>query len=142
MENVVNYVHLISTVAMVGIIWFVQISHYPLLAFVPSDSFSTYERQHVYRVTFVVGPLMLMEVFSSAYLLLAHSEKVFVWVPFVLLIFIWLSTLFLQVPCHRILENGKDDGAIQKLVRTNWIRTVFWTARGFFAVYLFSVINI
>ncbi|MGI9470789.1 MAG: hypothetical protein ACR2NZ_04615, partial [Rubripirellula sp.] len=48
----------------------------------------------------------------------------------VLIVLIWLSTAFLQVPCHQQLSNGFDEAAYRRLVSSNWIRTALWTARG------------
>ena len=52
----------------------------------------------------------------------------------VLLAVIWASTAFLQVPCHKRLEQGLEWAAASRLVRTNWIRTMAWTARGVLAI--------
>ena len=139
-ELFLHYTHMISTLSMGAIIWFVQISHYPLLLFVPSQDFAKYERQHVYRVTFIVGPLMLLEVFSASFLLLKTTQEhmMLLTIGFISLIFIWISTLILQIPCHRILEKRKDDEVIKKLIKTNWIRTFLWTSRSVLAILIFS----
>jgi hypothetical protein len=47
----------------------------------------------------------------------------------ILLFIIWASTIFLQVPCHRDLEERYDAETHNELVRSNWIRTFAWTAR-------------
>ena len=47
-----------------------------------------------------------------------------------LVVLIWLSTAFIQVPCHEKLVKGFDPDAYKRLVQSNWIRTVAWTARG------------
>jgi hypothetical protein len=39
------------------------------------------------------------------------------------------STVFVQVPAHGRLTGGFDLAVVRRLVRTNWIRTVGWTAR-------------
>jgi hypothetical protein len=36
---------------------------------------------------------------------------------------------------HNALANGFDAQAHARLVDTNWIRTLAWTARGIFALY-------
>jgi len=41
-----------------------------------------------------------------------------------------LSTLVVQVPLHRQLAQRHDSRLAQRLVTTNWIRTMAWTARG------------
>ena len=38
MDDFVLTVHLVSACIMVGVIWFVQLVHYPLLAVVPVES--------------------------------------------------------------------------------------------------------
>jgi hypothetical protein len=47
----------------------------------------------------------------------------------ILLLPIWLSTTFLQVPAHRRLSSGFDDRVASRLVETNWLRTALWSAR-------------
>jgi hypothetical protein len=43
---------------------------------------------------------------------------------------VWASTAVLQVPRHQTLAASFDAAAHADLVRTNWIRTVAWSARG------------
>jgi hypothetical protein len=47
-----------------------------------------------------------------------------------LLVAIWASTFLVQVPLHNALVDGFDAGAHGSLVRTNWVRTIGWSARG------------
>jgi len=123
--------HAFATLAMVGLIWFVQVVHYPLFARVGSESYTAYQTAHMRRTSFVVGPLMLTELAAALLIVLGD------WAPrpiaiagLVLLAIAWLSTFFLQVPRHAKLERGFDPRAAASLVATNWIRTVAWTARG------------
>jgi hypothetical protein len=44
-------------------------------------------------------------------------------------IILWLVTFIFSVPLHNKLLQGKDHLHIQKLVRTNWIRTLLWWTR-------------
>ena len=60
------------------------------------------------------------------------------WVGVGLLAGAWLSTALIQVPCHRRLERGFDAAAHARLVRTNWIRTALWSARGIVALVLLA----
>ncbi|MHC4828891.1 MAG: hypothetical protein ACYTFT_00815 [Planctomycetota bacterium] len=125
-----------STLAMVGLIWFVQVVHYPLMARVGVDGFHAYESAHVESTTRVVVPLMLIELATAVLLCLVGGA-----VPFpqaalglVLLVGIWLSTFALQVPLHTRLSQRFDAEAHRRLVRTNWIRTALWTARATLAL--------
>lgn len=122
--------HAFATIAMTGVIWFVQVVHYPLFAAVGAEQFLAFEARHVRRTTWVVAPLMLVELATTAALALAPATRgPLTWSGIALLAVAWLSTAFLQVPLHRRLERGFDPDAARRLVATNWIRTVAWTAR-------------
>ncbi len=125
-------INLIATAFMTGLIWFVQIVHYPLFSFIPKEQIQRYEEKHVKWTTFVVLPVMFLELGTSIAMLwwrpLWLSIPV-VWVLVLLLILIWMSTFLLQVPCHEKLLKDPSSFTITRLVRTNWIRTVLWSAR-------------
>ncbi len=58
-----------STLTMFGVIWFVQVVHYPLFARVGADGFAHYASLHATRTTWVVAPPMLVELATSVALL-------------------------------------------------------------------------
>ena len=131
--------HLTATGLMVGVIWFVQVVHYPLFAAVPVDGFAAWERAHVSRTGMLVGPLMLVEAATCCLLLVRTPAGVPTWMPWtgvLLLAVLWASTFFIQVPMHRRLESGLDLDVVRRLVDTNWIRTVAWTLRGALAAWM------
>ncbi|MDP9439422.1 MAG: hypothetical protein M3P49_11875, partial [Actinomycetota bacterium] len=59
--QLVLLVHVGATLFMVGLIWFVQIVHYPLFASVGRGGFAEYSRAHSRLTGLVVGPPMLIE---------------------------------------------------------------------------------
>ena len=120
--------HFIATAYMAGLIWFVQLVHYPLMAAVGRAGFAAYERSHQRRTSWAVGPAMLVEMLT-AIALLVIEPGVLTLLGFSMLLIIWLSTAFVQVPAHRRLEAGFEATAHRQLVTTNWIRTVLWSAR-------------
>lgn len=125
----------VATLALTGLVWFVQVVHYPLFARVEPSSFATYEREHTRRTTWIVAPLMIVEaVVASALLLLDPHPATALGALF--LVGIWASTFSVQVPCHRVLERGWSASAHTRLVRSNWLRTALWTARSSIAVAL------
>jgi hypothetical protein len=129
--------HAGATLFMTGLVWFVQVVHYPLFDGVGRDSFVAYEIEHSRRTTRVVGPVMLVEGASAAALLGVRPAAIpasWAWVGFVLLGVVWISTVFLQVPQHRALERGFDGGVHRALVAGNWIRTIAWSARSVLAL--------
>ncbi len=132
-------VHLLATAAMVGLIWFVQVVHYPLFDRVGREQFATYEQAHQQRTSWVVGPFMAVEGISALWIFFAPPGSVGRALPLVglaLLLVIHASTVLLQVPAHGRLGDGYDSAVTHRLVATNWIRTAGWSARGAVAVAL------
>ncbi len=129
-------VHAAATWVMVGVIWVMQLVHYPLMRLVGVEHFKEYEQGHQKRISLIVVPVMSVELGASVWLLLDPSQAVaVVWrgAGVILLILIWGLTLFVQGPLHRLLADGFDAGLHRRLVRSNWLRTLLWSARGVLA---------
>jgi hypothetical protein len=126
--------HAGATLFMTGVIWFVQVVHYPLFARTGVVGFADYERDHARRTGWVVGPAMTLELLLA--LALAARGGMAAWAGLALLAVIWLSTALVQVPLHRRLQGGFDAAAHRRLVRTNWLRTAAWTLRAALALRL------
>jgi hypothetical protein len=126
---------------MTGIIWFVQVVHYPLFASAGTESFPAYELRHAKRTGRVVGPLMCLEAVTALAIAWIIPRSMLAWTGLGLLLIIWLSTFLLQVPLHRRLSLGFDDASHRALVRSNWIRTLAWTARGVLCLWMIIKFN-
>ena len=130
-------VHAAATLFMTGVIWFVQLVHYPLFAVVGEGEAAAYHRAHGRRTSRVVGPPMLVELATAVALVLTPPGGVgraWTWSALALLGVIWLSTAALQVPAHTRLDAGRDPVTERRLVAGNWIRTVAWSARAVIAL--------
>ncbi len=128
--------HAAATWFMTGLIWFVQVVHYPLMRRVGPDGFVEYEAAHASRTTLVVGPPMLLEAACAVWIAAAPPTGVPAgagWIGVALLALIWLSTALVQVPLHAQLSTGFDAAAHRRLVGGNWFRTVLWTLRAVLA---------
>ncbi|MEQ8523808.1 hypothetical protein [Gracilimonas sp.] len=112
---------------MTGLIWIVQLVHYPSFHFVGTDNFEAFQQHHVKSIDKIVIPLMVTEITSSFGLAWIDGWFSLNAVGFYLVIGIWVATGLFSVPAHSKLEKAKDKEAIRKLVSTNWIRTVLWT---------------
>ncbi len=122
--------HVAATCAMTGLIWLVQVVHYPLFAAIDPTAFPAYHREHLRLITLVVGPLMLVEAGAAiAVTMLRLSPPWLAWLGVVLLVVVWGTTMWLSVPQHDALARGFNASAHGALLATNWIRTVAWTAR-------------
>jgi hypothetical protein len=120
---------------MTGLIWYVQVVHYPMFAQMDHATFKAAMRIHQQRTSWVVVPWMLLELGTSLWLWLTtwtwpHHASV------LLLALIWLSTFLWQVPCHRQLSTMWNEKTHQRLVKTNWMRTCMWTLRSFLFAWL------
>jgi len=140
-SGVLLSVHMAATSAMVGLIWFVQVVHYPLFDAVGPADFVAYEVAHRRRTSWVVGPLMGIEA-VAALVLVAAPGRLGTAIPFAglaLLAVIHASTVSLQVPRHTDLAARYDPAVTRRLVATNWIRTIGWSGRAILAVAMIMV---
>ncbi len=122
--------HSAATWALVGLIWTVQLVHYPLFAQVGVESFKEYHKRHTNQITWIVAPLMLSELLTAAWLAFAARQDAWFMASLVPLAFNWLSTWRVQVPLHDKLATGFEVRVHQRLVSSNWWRTVAWSLRG------------
>ena len=133
MDDLVLLVNLLSTWTMVGVIWFVQVVHYPLLSVVPVESAASVAVEHQRRTGWVVGAPMALEGVSTLALLVMVPEGVAWFVPWLAGIPLAVAlgaTIFLSVPRHERMARQPDAQVGKELVSTNWVRTIAWTMRG------------
>jgi hypothetical protein len=133
----------LATAAMCGLIWFVQVVHYPLFGGIDAPRAADYAIQNQRRTSLVVLPFMIVE--------LVAAVAIAAWPPppvgrgpalvgLALVVMLWASTLFVQVPLHaRLARDGHAPADVTALVRTNWLRTIGWTVRAVLAVWMLSV---
>jgi hypothetical protein len=124
--------HVTATLFMCGVIWFVQVVHYPLFERVGTTQFTAYENAHRDLITWVVIPPMLIEGLTAVLLLWQRPQGIeakSLWIGLALLVMIWLSTWLVQVPQHNRLTQGFSPHAHRLLVLSHWIRTFGWSAR-------------
>ena len=136
--------HFAATMFMTGVIWFVQVVHYPLFSRAQGDGFVSYAASHGRLTTWVVAPPMFVELLTGALLLWLcwqrPEELGLLRLPtaigFALILIIWLSTFLLQVPQHNILGTSFEAAAHRTLVLTNWVRTAAWTLRSVLVLWM------
>ena len=110
---------------LVGVILMTQILSYPLLLKLNKSDFYDYYNSYTKRISFIVIPLMIFEVFLSIILNTILNDFYF-FISNILLLIIWGSTFLIQVPIHNKLSSNHSYSLINKLIFTNWIRTIAW----------------
>jgi hypothetical protein len=120
------------TFALVGLIWTIQLVHYPLFARVGAEAWARYHAEHTARITLLVGPLMCAEVACAAWLVAVApaQHRVLAWVAAACVAVAWMDTGLRAVPLHGRLGAGLDVALVGALVRVNLLRTLAWTLRG------------
>jgi hypothetical protein len=117
---------------LTGVIWVVQLVTYPALLLVGKSEFGRYHAAHTRGMGWVVGAPMVLELALAGWL---------AWVAYptwgagralgqlALVLVVWLVTFLISVPFHnRLAANGYNYIALDGLTRTNWLRTLAWTA--------------
>jgi hypothetical protein len=135
-------INLSLSAVLCGLIWTIQLVHYPSFLDVGSDEYLIYQRNHMKNISILVGPLMLLELVFGIYLQLQQWQTPIHWsvhIASLLLVVVWLITFIVSSPLHgRLIQGGFDKLAIQKLIDTNWIRTLAWTGR--FLIFFFLLL--
>jgi len=126
--NLMIGIYFLLSAYMCGLIWFVQVVHYPLFRQVGPDVFGVYEQMHTRLTTWVVAPVMVAELGLGIWLCFSYLD-IWWWMQLGLMGVLWISTFFIQVPLHAKLSEGYSSPVARKLVRTNWIRTVGWSLK-------------
>ena len=123
------FLNVISAFLLTGVIWTIQIVHYPSFHYIDKLSFTNFHHFHERRISIIVMLLMLIELTTSTALYINNMSSIVFALNLLIVVLIWCSTFFIQVPIHSILSQKKDKKLIEKLVNTNWIRTFLWSMR-------------
>ncbi len=129
---------------LTGLIWTIQVVHYPSFAKFSSSDFLDFHHFHTARITLIVALPMVIELGLAFALWWTAPAWMPAWVnllQLILVLVVWVNTFFMAVPLHNQLEAGFDLHLIQKLVNVNWIRTLAWSGRlGLLGFYLARLI--
>ena len=135
--DIAVWTQLVVTLYLVGLIWCVQVVHYPLMSHVTTQRFAEFHHQHSLRMSSIVIVPMFFELIASVTLTAFPPNGVAPALPMLglgLTTAIWISTFGFQVPLHRRLADGFDARVHRLLVRSNWVRTLGWSLRAVLAV--------
>ena len=122
------FLHILSTAIMVGIIWVIQIVHYPSFHYIDKNRYVSFQNFHMNKISYIVIPFMSIEAISGIILLYDDQSVIFI-ISLIILLVIWTLTAFYFARTHQLLANGYKKDIVRKLVQANWVRTGLWTLR-------------
>ena len=119
--------HSLVDFGMCVVLWLVQLVIYPSFLRVDSNDLLAWHKAYTFRVSFVILPLMFGQLALSILSVLEDPSNL-EWVAFVFVLVCWILTFFVSVPLHRKIEqNDITRETRQKLITTNWPRTILWS---------------
>ena len=124
-------IQIVTSFSMLGIIWFIQLIHYPLLNKI-KEGLSQYEKAHLIRAAYFIGPLLVVDLIASIFLVSFEVRSTLIRLAtcnLILNIFYWIWTFLFQIQHHQKLTVGFSKLTIRKLVINNWMRTFLWTVK-------------
>ena len=121
---------------MVGVIWVIQLVHYPSFHFIDKDIYDSFQKFHMNKISIIVIPVMILELATGFLLLIGNSKNILIIISFGILILIWGITGLFFSDAHGKLISGYNELIVNKLVSMNWIRTVLWTFKMILLLYL------
>lgn len=132
-------IHLSLCFVMIGVIWVIQLVHYPSFKYIDQNEFIKFERFHMNRISFIVVPIMTLELLT-AIILTVFLSKTNSWHFFntIFLVFTWFFTFFVSARLHKRLLQRYSLDLIQKLTSSNWARTTIWSIRGLLGYYFLA----
>lgn len=144
LDNIVFMFHFISTSIMVGVIWIIQLVHYPTFLFIDKQKYSNFQKFHMSKVSYIVMPAMTVEFFSGTYVLFCSKnliENNLFLLAFSFLVLNWVITGLVFVKIHNSLLIEYKMQTILLLVKLNWIRTILWSLRLIFLTVIIFLFN-
>jgi hypothetical protein len=134
-------VHVACTLFMMGLIWTIQVVHYPLFARVGEREFPAFERAHQRRIAALLPVPWAGEVLTALAVVVvapAGTDARLAWAGLVVALATVVLTVAVFAPMHGRLDAGRDEVTLRRLVGANWLRTALWSAHGIIAVMLLA----
>lgn len=122
---------------MVGLIWVMQIVHYPLFARVGDATYGSFQSEHMRRISqvlFVPWGIEALTTLALVFLAPTNRLRIAAIVGAILFAAVTVVTGLLAAPIHGRLVDGFDPTDHGRLLAVNWVRTVLWSARGLVAL--------
>lgn len=122
--------HFMASSIMVGVIWVIQLVHYPSFNYIEKQRYSNFQSFHMMRISYVVIPVMLIELLTLVLLIYSMDQiNIELVLSGIILLLIWVITAIFFSGAHQKLTLGYDKSVVGNLIQMNWSRTLLWTFR-------------
>ena len=123
----ITEIHSLVDFGMCVVLWLVQLVIYPSFLRVKTSELLAWHKAYTFRVSFVILPLMFGQLALSISSVVGDAS-ILEWIAFAFVLVCWILTFFVSVPLHRKIEqNDTTRETRQKLITTNWPRTILWS---------------
>ena len=122
--------HFMASSIMVGVIWVIQLVHYPSFNYIEKQRYSNFQSFHMTRISYLVIPVMLIELLTLVLLIYSMDQiNIELVLSGIILLLIWVITAIFFSGAHQKLTLGYDKSVVGNLIQMNWSRTLLWTFR-------------
>ena len=130
------FIQIVCNSYLVSLVFMTQFITYPTFLHIDKDKFSEYHRKYVNNISFIVAPVMLIELLTLSLIAYFSSEFLII-KSLILLLVIWLTTFFIMIPSHNRISKSFNIKEIKSLINYNWIRTILWSFKLLVIIFLF-----
>ncbi len=122
-------IRLFVDTALLMLIWMTQLIVYPSFTYLKSDAVSKWHPLYTKRISVLVAPLMLFQLFYVAFQLFVAPSYYQAGSLFIVVL-TFLITFVKAVPKHAAVETNPNQAKsiFQQLVAINWQRTFLYSA--------------
>ena len=109
-------------------LWLVQLVIYPSFLTCDLTKLVAWHKAYTKRVAWIIIPLMFTQLPLVGRISWLEPTKANL-AALACVLACWVLTFAVSVPLHRKIDAGDTSGeTVQRLIRTNWPRTILWTA--------------
>ncbi len=119
---------LVVSAYLVGLIWLIQLIHYPSFASIAAERWQGFHHAHTTAMGLLAGAPMVASLLLGLWLAWRDGGSP-QYVALGCEVAAWIVTFAVSVPLHQRLAAGPDPQAIALLISTNWLRTAAWTVK-------------
>ena len=117
----------LSDCSLFILIWIVQLTIYPSFQFMSAEQLIQWHAKYTKRMAWIAGPLILFQTTIISIQIVLEISIINI-LSGIIVGVTWILTYFVSIPLHRtISEDGGSLVELNKLVNTNWYRTICWS---------------